>query len=392
VLIRFNQKMKKTMTKFWVLLAIAISPTWCLLAQTRTLNLSDRSFTYNSGDPSNCKGGNFWTATYDGDTTSFKVGSFVFSHNSGFDIYSYWGGFTVSKNADSLCYTTSCTSLSHLSSCAQSGSNGWIYNQWGIRAGGGIAAISGTTVTAVSNTIPYLVAYWDYYSDGIDPTSRSLQIKLNGDSLFNLTELYVCNHPWPYYGNIYGDGFARPLDQPGDYFRLYIHGVPNSGSELVDSLTLEHYDVNETNYISQSPNWTRKGLNTRWKNLKSVYFTMKSTDELIIGSTNYGPNTAVYFCLDKVKVTKTGLVATSSAVQKAKFLADKKSVQITDYFPITSYAGGEVIVFNENNKEVLHSSVKAGDKINLSDLPDGNYRLKHGSKIIPITKIRTERK
>jgi hypothetical protein len=108
--------------------AIIAGGTWNAAAQTRTLNLSDRTFTYIPGDPSNCQGGNFWTATYDGDTTSFKVGSFVFSHNSGFDIFSYWGGFTVSKNADSLCYTTSCTSPSHLSSCAQSGSNGWIYN------------------------------------------------------------------------------------------------------------------------------------------------------------------------------------------------------------------------------------------------------------------------
>lgn len=382
--------MKKKNFRFWMSFAIAIGITWTASAQTRTLNLSDRSFTYNAGDPSNCQGGNFWTATYDGDTTSFKVGSFVFSHNSGFDIYSYWGGFTVSKNADSLCYTTNCTS--HLSPCAQSGSNGWIYNQWGIMAGGGIASISGTTVTAVSDTIPYLLAYWDYFSDGIDPNSHSLQIKLNGDSLFSLNELYICNHPWPYYGNIYGDGFARPLNQPGDYFKLYIHGVPNTGSEKLDSLTLEHYDVNAPNYVSQSPDWTNKMFDSRvWKNLKSIYFTMKSTDELVIGSTNYGPNTAVYFCLDKVKITKTGTVASSSVVQQTKFTTAKNSVQIIDYFPVASYAGGEVIVLDENSKEVLRTNVKAGDKINLSELPEGNYRLKHGSKIIPITKINKEK-
>lgn len=373
------------MTKLWVLLAIAINPTWCILAQTRTLNLSDRPFTYNSGDPSNCKGGNFWTATYDGDTTSFKVGSFVFSHNSGFDIYSYWGGFTVSKNADSLCYTTSCTSPSHLSSCAQSGSNGWIYNQWGIRAGGGIATISGTTVTAVSNTIPYLVAYWDYYSDGIDPTSRSLQIKLNGDSLFRPQEIYICNHPWPYYGNIYGDGFARPLDQNGDYFKLWIHAIHSDNTH--DSISVSLASNNGT--FTQLPNWQRVLLSRLGNNVKLLYFTMKSTDELVIGDTNYGPNTAVYFCLDKLKVTKTGGVATVFAVaQKAKVKSTNAltPVEIKDYFPIKSYSGGNVTVFDAEGKEVLKTTVKAGEKINLSKLPAGEYRLQHGNKIIPISK------
>ncbi|MBN2611420.1 MAG: DUF4465 domain-containing protein [Bacteroidales bacterium] len=373
--------MSKKIYNFWLVFAIAISLSWTASAQTLVLDISGTPSIWTdsvTGNPSNCLGGGFWNDTY-GNTTGFQIGSFKFTHNSGFDIYSYWGGFTTGANGDSRCYNSNCPGQV----CGGSGSEGWIHNQWGVMAGGGLSSTIPITAT---KGVPYLISYWDYFSE--TGSTGSLKIELNGDSLFNLSEMYICNHPWPYYGNIYGDGFARPLNQPGDYFRLYIHGIPNSGSELIDSITLEHYDVNVPNYISQSPNWQKKSFNSRlWSSLKGVYFTMKSTDELVIGNTNYGPNTAVYFCLDKVKVIKTGFVASSSALQKVKSVAEKKSVQIIDFFPIVSYSGGEVILLNENNEEVLHTNVKAGDKINLSDLPNGNYRLKHGSKIIPISKI-----
>ena len=373
--------MKKKIYNFWLVFAIALNLTWSVSAQTLVLDISGTPSIWTdtvTGNPANCLGGGFWDETY-GNTTGFQIGSYKFTHNSGFDIYSYWDGFTTGANSDSRCYNSSCPSQV----CGGSGSEAWIHNQWGVMAGGGLSSTSPITAT---KGVPYLIGYWDYFSE--TGGNRSLQIKLNGDSLFNLSEIYICNHPWPYYGNIYGDGFARPLNQPGDYFRLYIHGVPNTGSELIDSLTLEHYDVNVPNYVSQSPHWQIKTFNPRvWGSLKSIYFTMKSTDELVIGSTNYGPNTAAYFNLDKVKVTKTGTVASSSAVQQTKSASTQKSVQVTDYFPVASYSGGEVTVFDENSKEVLRTNVKAGDKINLSDLSNGNYRLKHGSKIIPITKI-----
>jgi hypothetical protein len=340
------------------------------------LNWTDSITGSPNPDPSLNVGGGYWNQTYY-NTTGFGIGSFNLTHGSGESEYSYWSGFTSGANGDTRNY-------GYVDTTSHAGSINWVPNQWGIMAGGGL-----TTPPTVVKGAPYLIAYWDYFSDAIDPNAKSLQISLNGDSLFNLTEMYICNHPWPYYGNINGDGFARPLNQPGDYFKLYIHGVPNGGgTELLDSLTLEQYSTSAPNNVLQSPDWqywsfARKG----WNGLKSIYFTMKSTDELVIGDINYGPNTAVYFCLDKVKVTKTGSVASSSSVQKVQSATDNKSVQITDYFPIASYSGGEVIVFNENSKEVLHTNVKAGDKINLSDLPNGNYRLKHGSKIISISKI-----
>jgi hypothetical protein len=116
---------------------------------------------------------------------------------------------------------------------------------------------------------------------------------------------------------------------------------------------------------------------------------MESTDELIIGDINYGPNTAVYFNMDKLKVTKTGGVASnvsSVALRNEKMTNTIKAVEVTDYFPVKSHSGGIVTVYDTKGKEVLKTTVKAGEKINLSKLPAGEYRLQHGNKLIPISK------
>jgi hypothetical protein len=43
-------------------------------------------------------------------------------------------------------------------------------------------------------------------------------------------------------------------------------------------------------------------------------------------------------------------------------------------------------VYNGAGVEVLKTTVAAGERVNLSALPASSYRLKHGSKLIPITK------
>ena len=369
--------MKKKVYNFWVVFAIAINLTWNVSAQTLTLNISSSPIWTDSvtGNPANCLGGGFWDETY-GNTTGFQIGSFKFTHNSGFDIYSYWGGFTTGANGDSRCYNSNCSSQV----CGGSGSEGWIHNQWGVMAGGGLNSPVTGNPPAVTKGIPYLIGYWDYFSE--TGGNRSLQIKLNGDSLFSPQEIYICNHSWPYYGNIYGDGFARPF-QSGDHFDLIIHAVKAGGRQDSIVKTLAYYNRG----VIQSANWQYVNLSTLFSgdndSIQSLYFTMKSTDEY----PPYGPNTAVYFCLDKLKVIKTGGVALASAIaQQAK--ATPKTIEVTDFFPINSYSGGNVIVYNAIGKEILQTTVKAGGKIDLSKLPAGNYRLRHGHKSIPFTKVK----
>jgi hypothetical protein len=326
------------------------------------LNWTDSITGTPNPDPAQNIGGGYWSQTYL-NTTGFGLGSFKLTHNSGASMYSYWGGFTSGANGDTRNFGFADTT-GHV------GSVNWVQNQWGVMAGSG-----------VNSSIPYLIAYWDYFSDGIDLNAKSLQVSLAGDSLFNPQSVWICNHPWPYYGNIYGDGFARPLNKSGDYFRLYIHAIHNDNSHDSVYVDLAEYDSDSEELI-QSQIWQPFSLTKLGTDVKYIYFTMYSTDSDPI----YGPNTAVYFNVDKLTVEKTGKVAASAAVQKAKAPATLKFVEVSDYFPIPSYTGGEVVVYNTKGKEAWRTAVKAGEKPNLSKLPAGEYRLQHGHKVIPIIK------
>jgi hypothetical protein len=59
---------------------------------------------------------------------------------------------------------------------------------------------------------------------------------------------------------------------------------------------------------------------------------------------------------------------------------------VVDYFPLSSYTGGELTVYEPNGKVVLKTTLKEGEKPNLSKLPDGEYRLFHGSRVYPVLK------
>ncbi len=88
---------------------------------------------------------------------------------------------------------------------------------------------------------------------------------------------------------------------------------------------------------------------------------------------------AAIFCnANAQNVVKTPKTASSQQTPR--------TVAVKDYFPAKSHTGGEVIIFDANGKEILKTTVKAGERINLSALPAGNYRLRHGSKLITITK------
>jgi hypothetical protein len=340
-------------------------------AQTLTLNLQNcPKLTTSDG---------YWTDTYNASVTSLTCGDFVFSHSSmgGDPSGGYWDGAIYSINGDNADYGKPDTT-GHI------GSVDWLTHQWGVMAGGGL-----TTPPTVVKGAPYLVAYWGYYSDGgLDFNAKTVKVQLADNATFTPQEIYICNHPWPYYGNIHGDGFARPLNQPGDYFRLIIHGVKANGTETTYPFNLAQYSTTAPYNVSQSPNWILIPLSSLGSDIKYLYFTMQSTDELVIGDTNYGPNTAAYFCMDKLKVTKTGGTQTKTVQKESIAAKTVKALEVTDYFPVPSYAGGEVIVFDANGNEALKTIVKAGEKVNLSQLPVGEYRLKHGHKHIPIKKIK----
>jgi hypothetical protein len=321
--------------------------------------------------PKDTVAGGYWSGTYNSDSTTISFGEFVFSHSgSG----GYWDGFTYGTNGDSARYGIPCP----VQPCDTTHSVPWIDHQWGVMAAGGL-----TTPPTVVKGAPYLVAYWGYYSEsqGI----HSLKVTLADGSLFAPQEVYICNHPWPYWGNIYGDGFARPLNQPDDHFYLWIHAVKADGREDSIYHVLALYEEG----LYQPSVWEAVDLSSFFErdndSIQSLYFTMESTD----ADPEYGPNTATYFNIDKLKVVKAGSGAQARTVQKAAVDAANKTakaVEVTDYFPVPSYAGGEVTVFDATGKVVLTVIVRAGERINLSKLPKGEYRLRHGHKHIPVIK------
>jgi hypothetical protein len=179
------------------------------------------------------------------------------------------------------------------------------------------------------------------------------------------------------------------MDSINNLYELWIHAVKYDGREDSIPYPLAFFDES----LEQSPDWIsvdlKKLFNADNDSIKYLYFTLKTTDE----DPQWGPNTAVYFCLDKLKVVKQeGTASSGTLAQKAKVRTvepgAKGALEVTDHFPIASHTGGEVLVYDTNGKEVLKTTVKAGEKPNLSKLPKGEYRLRHGHKHIPFKKVK----
>lgn len=242
----------------------------------------------------------YWNKTYSTaeEFRKLEFDLFSFTHNpngfGGEDVgggMSYWDGFTYCTSGDTTDYGEF------------GSSDAWVAQQWGCMAGGGIkTGINGNVVkdengkVEVEKGIPYLVAYWGYWIEMMDGGAPCLQINFTDNKAYKPVGIYINNHPWPYYGNIHGDGFASPFVEEGQYFKLTVHGVNEHGEDIgvtVDHMLAEFKDGE----LRQSPDWEwidLSGLGI----VNGIYFTMATSDADPI----YGPNTAVYFCLDKLQV------------------------------------------------------------------------------------------
>lgn len=311
-----------------------------------------------------------WKETYNESEFSFMdFNTFSFSHligqNNSYGYY--WDGFTMSVGSDITNY-------------AEEGeSGGWVPNQWNSIAGGGIKTDANGKVVkdAAGNVvaeagIPYLVAYWGFYSESNG--MHSLQVIFNEGGSYHASGVYISNHTWPYYGNIYGDGFAREFEE-GDYFKLIIHALDENLEDTGKSVeyTLAEYKGS----LKQSDKW-------EWVDLSSLgevggfYFTMETTDS----DPEYGPNTAAYFCLDKLQVyTPSGSVGILSNTNEARISI------YSDYIKVESDKNELVEIYNTRGERVAFKSIDKGvNTIDTSHLPQGIYVLKCGSTTQKITK------
>ncbi|MDR1336630.1 MAG: DUF4465 domain-containing protein [Tannerella sp.] len=218
----------------------------------------------------------YWTDAFGDATLAFE--HFTFSHSGGmYGESGYWSGFIVGSNGDTEDYGSLNSPLDE-----------WLSNQWGNMAGGGIrTADDGSVLTD---------------DDGRVQTGKGIRYLLvNGDGPavtfdgeYEAVGVYLNNHPWPYYGNLYGDPYARALNEAGDYFKVTVSGLDADSEETG---TVEHFLAEyRDGALYQSTDWEWVDLSPLGK-VSGLKFTLSSTD---VG--DWGMNTAAYFCLDRLQV------------------------------------------------------------------------------------------
>ena len=265
--------MKKIFTLFAAVALTASAAMATVITLDLNKSMNPTSLEYNENG--------IWTGCYnDVDYTWLEFGDengeFMLSHLIGGEGSSwggyYWDGFCPAIGGDQTDYN-----------------GAWTTTYGGCMAGGGCVINEDGSVTA-DPAQPYLVSYWGSWSE--DPTNQVRFMDKDGNSAFTPVGVYVCNHPWPYYGCVHGDGFGSAFAE-GDYFELIAHGVDAEGNETTTSINLVEFTNGELHALND---WTFFDLSSLGE-VESVYFTLNSTD-----SGAYGMNTAAYFCMDKFMV------------------------------------------------------------------------------------------
>ncbi|MDR2223360.1 MAG: DUF4465 domain-containing protein [Flavobacteriaceae bacterium] len=239
-----------------------------------TLDLS----TFDLSKGVNAQGGKIWEKTYI-DKTLLNHQIFTFSHTSEYP--ATWDGFTVSNVKDNKNYN-------------ESGSAGFIENQWGAMPKGGIKGEGS----------PFIIGYWAYYGKDWQATKGVFEenkyanwVKIgDGKDSYKAVNISIANHPWPYYGILYGDSFARKFKK-GDYFKIMIYGVDKENK--IKATPVTHYLADfRGDKLVMSTDWSKIDLSSLGE-VSYLVFQMETTD-----AGDYGPNTAVYFCMDALTVDK----------------------------------------------------------------------------------------
>ncbi|NDW08590.1 DUF4465 domain-containing protein [Dysgonomonas sp. 520] len=305
-----------------------------------------------------------WTGTYDDENYPFiEFNSFAFSHIiNGMGMGSYWDGFTYCTSGDITNYG------------AVGNSDGWIANQWGCMAGGGIKTDeegnilkNGDGEVVVEKGIPYLVAYWGHFMETYG--EHSLQTILTDGEMYEAVGVYVNNHPWPYFGILSGDGYATPFSKEGDNFKLIIHGLDENYEDNGLSVTHTLAEFKDGKLI-QNDKWEWVDLSPLGR-ISGLYYTMETSD----ANPMWGPNTATYFCLDKLQVR----VPITSGIKD-----NTPNVQLiihTNYVEIESDQNTAIEIYDMQGRKVLSDTVLPGiNTIDTTTLQKGIYIVKCGSE------------
>lgn len=336
------------MKRFFLFFIIACG-LYTASAQTETIVLDlTKSTTKLAFDKEN----GAWTDTYNDDVESIESQCFSFMHNSMSD-YNTWWGFTASNSANNDRQSNT------------------IKFQFSNMAKGGIALnADGTVMTnsfgapVVSDTIPYLVAFYSPYM-----SRRPVQITFTEGKKYEAVGVYVNLNSYAYYSIEYGDGFCRAFTN-GDSFTLTFHGVNSDEEEKTVDVSLASYTNGD---LTINRGWKYVDLSSLGA-VNEIYCTMKSTD-----SGAYGDNTPSYFCLDKLMVKTTP----SSAITAIR-VDDTTSIDYNaDTQCVNIIGAANAVVYDMLGNMVMHSNQSQFD---ISELASGIYIICANNKTLKIVK------
>jgi hypothetical protein len=283
--------MKKTLLLSFMAAAAATAA--AAVGDVHVMDLRGGEFTYSEETGA-------WTEVNSEDAETVDVDIFSAAHN-GFG--SYFGGAFPSISTDTADYTEP--------------TNTWTAHQWGNMAGGAVKvdADGNVEVDADGNVVaepgaPYLINYW---SSWYGPNSST--IWLSTDETMAAKEIYVAMHPWPYYGCLHGDGYARAFNQENDSFTVTFTALDSKMESTDKSVTFTLATSESDGQGGFTPNipttWQKVDLSSLG-NIGGIHLTMDSSD-----TGDWGMNTAAYVCLDRFTVVATDQSSISEVAAKA---------------------------------------------------------------------------
>ncbi|MDE7345489.1 MAG: DUF4465 domain-containing protein [Muribaculaceae bacterium] len=337
------------MRKVFLSIATAILVAGCAYAEEQSaiildLSKSTTELTFNAENGS-------WTGTYDDDAESIESQCFSFLHSAIAD-WNTWWGFTASDSADDA---QPANTLEH---------------QWSNMAEGGILLNEDGTVKlddfgapAVSADMPYLVGFYSPYM-----SARPVDVVFNDGKLYDPQSVYINLNSYTFYSVLLGDGYARAFTN-NDLLTLTIHGVAADETEKTVDVTLASCTNGD---LTTARGWKYVDL-TPLGTVNEIYFTMTTTD---VG--DYGANTPLYFCLDKLCVTPAvGSAAEIVAADNASISYDRASKTVT------LNGTGFAAVYDSLGTKVFQSD---DSLFSIASLPAGVYVVKAGNSSIKIVR------
>jgi len=239
-----------------------------------TLDLNN----WNLADGIETTGGKIWKDTFTEDAV-LQADVFTLNHFA-IPEWKTWMGFTVSNSTDNTNQINT--------------AEGWIPNQWGSMAQGGVDG-KGT---------PFLVSFADHKphasmlqpGEEIEIENFSAVVTLDDANRYQAVSTTVAISPWAYYGILNGDDYARKFTT-GDYFVLHVYGV-GEDRKLTTTKPVSHYFVDFRNGVNTiSTAWNKVDLSALGE-VKYLLFFLETTD---VSAQGYA-NTALYFTMDKLTV------------------------------------------------------------------------------------------